>query len=746
MASGSRRLSQVKKRVHRAVAIQEPAVAPVSSAHPAGPFSAKSETAASASHVSAGSIALRALKSVKHAGDGAHVEATFLKAAQRLYAQSKANGVQATAARIGFVAPILPHTTVLDIWNATASRLGLSGTIYAAESEQAAFRQYIDYANAQGLGIGLELRPLDTMEENRTFLAGLDEELQGCQVVIALGETSLATYQAMKHCRAQLKRLIVWQNAPRPLQSLPSARVGAGFLQPAIARERSVRREILKTCDALVCFDKESATLAYLEGVSAQRIRRLPRGVNEIRYSEAFRDKHRVEIRKALGLGDDVTVFLQAGPLEVESGIFDTIFAFKNLLQSQTALAGKVKLVCCGQGSAGADVRQMVVDLSLDDSVYFLSQSSPEAPAVRGDHLSHLVAVSDVVIHNPVCPTGGEPYRFLDVTADLLCAASYGIPVISNGFGWVGEWLSRFSKLFSPGNIHSQSRVMRESIERRERVTAGARSAKRAIEHDLRMDATVSELVKVVKSLTDDAANREISDTGELFEQIERSVQARQFLDAINAIEVAFRTPGLKATQQSWLFRTVGDCFTRLGDLESGQQNYLRAAELDPYCHRVYIGLGTVALQSKQYNVAVPHFHKAISLAPKDDMANLGLGLAFEGLGESEQSLKWTIRACDLNVENKAALYHLVKLSYELSAYGDAIRVIERYVNLHPYDVHMIYTLGGLLYKCEQIEGAVALMESILRIDPMNNLAHSLLAQINREARNKGLRAVSSAH
>jgi glycosyltransferase involved in cell wall biosynthesis len=727
MAEGKRRLSKIKKRT---------------TAAPYTSTGTSETTATDTSHLGPGS--LRSL--VVHASVGDDFEQRFVDAARRLFEQVHDCKAQSEAGRIAFVAPILPHTMVLDIWNATANQLGLVALVVTNESERGSFEQYVNYSNAQGLAVALEIKTLETMEENRTFLAGLDEELAGCRVVVALGETSLSTYQAMKHCRNHLKRLIVWQNAPRPLQSLPSMRQKTGFLQPALARERSTRREILRTCDALICFDKESATLAYLEGVSAQRIRRLSRGINETRYSEAFRDLHRRDIRKALGLSDDTLVFLQVGPLEVESGIFDTIFAFKNLLQSQTSLVGKVKLVCCGQGSSGADVRQMVVDLGLDDSVYFLSQSSHDAPAVRGDHLSHLVAVADVIIHNPVCPTGGEPYRFLDVTADLLCAASYGIPIISNGFGWVGEWLSRFGKSFSPGNIHSQSRIMRDALEKRDRSMAGARSAKRAIEHDLRMETTVTDFVKVIRGLTEEMVHPEGSDTGELFEQIDRHVQARQYLDAIQAIEAAFQMPGLKPSQQSWLFRTVGDCFTRLGDLDSGQQNYLRAADLDPYCHRVYVGLGTVALQAKQYNVAVPHFHKAIALAPKDDMANLGLGLAFEGLGEPEQSLKWTIRSCELNPENKAALYHLVKLSYEIDNYEDAIRSVERYVHAHPYDVHMIYTLGGLLYKCDQIPGAVALMESILRIDPMNNLAHSLLAQINRESKQRAMRVVASGN
>lgn len=669
--------------------------------------------------------------------------AVLEEAASRLAETNDSAQNSVETPRICFIAPVLPHTTVLDVWNQTVMSLGMVGNVLTSQSEAGIFEQYINYSNAQGFGVSLELCTLDTMDENRTFLAGIDEELKKARIVVSLGETSLATYQAMKHCRNNLKRLIVWQNAPRPIQSLPTARLNSGMLQPVVARERSIRKEILRTCDVLVCFDKESATLAYLEGVSAQRIRRLPRSVMQERYSEHYKMLHRTEIRKAIGLGEDVVVFLQAGPLEVEAGVFDTIFAFKNMLQSQTSLQGKVKLVCCGQGSAGADVRQMVVDLGLDDSVFFLSNTS--AAPVRGDHLSHLMAVSDVVIHNPVCPTGGEPLRCLDTTSDLLCAVSYGIPVISNGFGWVGEWLSRFGRPFSPGNIHSQSRVMRDVVEKKQRYEVIAKSAKKALENDLRMDATVVEFVKIVRGLLDDTAVVETSDAQQLFDQIERNVQARQYLDAINAIETAFRLPGLKASQHAWLFRTVADCFTRLGDLESGQQNYLRAADLDPYCHRVFIGLGTVALQAKQYNVAVPHFHKAIALAPKDDMANLGLGLAFEGLSEAEQSLKWTVRACELNIENKPALYHLVKLSHELGVFDDAIRIIERYVNAHPYDVHMVYTLGGLLYKCDKIQIAQELMESILRIDPMNNLAHSLLAQINREAKSKSTRSAAQA-
>lgn len=661
--------------------------------------------------------------------------AALLAAAERLFDATNGRENNARVTQICFVAPVLPHTCILDIWNGAVTALNVVGTVITSSDERAQFEEYVKYANAQGFGVSLEVKTLESMAENRTFLAGLDTELEAAQVVVALGETSLATYQSMKHCKRQLKRFVVWQNAPRPVHTLPGSRLGGAFVQPHIAREKSMRREILRSCEVLLCFDKESATLAYLEGVSAQRIRRLSRGISLDRYSSEFKSIHRNEIRKALQLGDDQYVYLQVGPLEVEAGAFDTLFAFKSLIQSSSHFARNIKLVCCGHGTAAADIRQMVVDLGLDEAVYFLSQTADGSPEIRGDHLSHLVAVADTVIHNPVSPIGGEPLRFLDSTYDVLCAVSYGIPVVSNGSGWIGEWMSRFGRTFAPGNIHSQAKMMRDVFDKRAKYESINRSAQRALENDLPISSAVQDCAGILKALSQQVSSSDTREVQELFEQIEKAVQAQLYVEAIQSIEQAFASSGLSPSQRSWLFRTVGDCFTRLGDLSSGRDNYLRAAELDPYCHKVFIGLGTVALQEKQYNVAVPHFHKAVGLAPKDDMANLGLGLAFEGLAEPQEARNWTLRACQLNPENRPALYHLVKLSHEMEDYEATIAVIEKYLSLHPYDVHMIYTLGGLKYKIGNVDESLRLMRDILRIDPMNNLAHSLVAQIERESR-----------
>lgn len=225
----------------------------------------------------------------------------------------------------------------------------------------------------------------------------------------------------------------------------------------------------------------------------------------------------------------------------------------------------------------------------------------------------------------------------------------------------------------------------------------------------------------------------EIENTSKLIVQIEEMVIAKQYIDAINLISQAFQKSNLSLIQQANLFRLIGDCFTKLGDLDNGVMNYSKALELDPYCAKCFIGLGTIALQRNNYNIAVPQFQKAVSLAPNDDMASLGLGLAFEGLNELKQALSWTVRACHLKADNTVAIFNLVKLSFEMEQFSDAERILIRYLGLHPNDVNMIYTLGTIEFKTGKNDIALQLMENILTLDPMNSRAHSLMQQIQKQ-------------
>ncbi|WGL59419.1 tetratricopeptide repeat protein [Pigmentibacter sp. JX0631] len=637
------------------------------------------------------------------------------------------------AKKVAFIAPQLPHPCELEIWNQCVKKLGVEGSLYTHISEERNFIQFAKLLHNSNTPIYLTCYTLDSMNENKTFLSGLEKELEDFQLIIALGENSLASYQAAKVKRSHLSRLIIWQNSPRPPHANIGARSPNGSPLPNIARERTVRKEVLKNSDVVLCFDKDGATWSYLEDVSSQRIRRVSRGINSQRYSSEISSLRRLELRASLGLPETDFIFFHLGPLEIESGALDSVFAFKNLLQSNPLFQGKARLCFCGTGSAGADIRQSIVELGLDDHVYFLNPNGEGLKEIHGNQFSSIIALCDAVIHAPIAPVNGNATKHLDSTYDVMCALASDIIIISNGNNWIGEWVSRFYKTFSAGSIHSLARLMQETIEKQDKVTNVKNAIKKALLNEFPFEKNCNEISEIFKSLIITLPTVEIENTSKLIAQIEEMVIAKQYIDAINLISQAFQKTNLSVIQQATLFRLIGDCFTKLGDLDNGVSNYSKALELDPYCAKCFIGLGTIALQRNNYNIAVPQFQKAVSLAPNDDMASLGLGLAFEGLNELKQALSWTVRACHLKADNTVAIFNLVKLSFEMEQFVDAERVLIRYLGLHPNDVNMIYTLGTIELKTGKNDIALQLMENILTLDPMNSRAHSLIQQIQKQ-------------
>jgi tetratricopeptide (TPR) repeat protein len=634
---------------------------------------------------------------------------------------------------IAFVAPQLPHPCELTLWNRAANRLGVRATVITARSEERSFAHFINSHKNENNALLLECIYLDSISENRTFLAGIDEHLKDANLVVAVGETSLSTYQALKARRQRQNRLVVWQTSPRPPEASIGSRVN-GMPQPDLARQKAMRREVLRSCDAIISFDKECSTWAYLENVNSQRIRRISRGIDLKHFTVEMNASQRLELRAALGLPEADFIFLQAGPLEVESGALDSVYSFKSLLQSHPSYLNNTKLVFCGTGSCGADVRQAVVDLQLDNHVFFLNPNDPGTKEIIGNQMVNLLAISDAIIHNPLAAVNSASNRNLDCTYDLLCAMASGLTVISNGNGWIGDYLSRFYKTFSSSNIHSQSRAMREAIEKQEKISSIKRNVRKTMESELALDKAAAELASTLHSIIASDSRLDGNNVAELLRSIEELVRTHKYLDAIQLISAAFADPALTTSQRAMLFRHIGDCFTKLGDLTSGAQNYLRALELDSLCAKSLIGLGTVALQRRDYNAAVPHFQRAVSIAPKDHFANLGLSLAFEGIGELKQSLQWSARACHLNIEDTAAIFTMVRLAHELQEFEDAEKILSRYVGLHPHDVNMTFALGGIAFQSGNLEMAQQLMETILSLDPMNSRAHGLLAQIQRKS------------
>ena len=131
-------------------------------------------------------------------------------------------------------------------------------------------------------------------------------------------------------------------------------------------------------------------------------------------------------------------------------------------------------------------------------------------------------------------------------------------------------------------------------------------------------------------------------------------------------------------------------------------------------------------------DIAVLHFQRAVSLAPDDEMANLGLGLAFNGLNELNEANKWVAKALEINPSNEAGLFTVVKLAYDRNDFKDAEVCLRRYLEQNPSEMNYTFSLAGILFKLNRLGEAEVLVAKMLAANPEDTRATSLMAQIRR--------------
>ena len=113
-------------------------------------------------------------------------------------------------------------------------------------------------------------------------------------------------------------------------------------------------------------------------------------------------------------------------------------------------------------------------------------------------------------------------------------------------------------------------------------------------------------------------------------------------------------------------------------------------------------------------------------------MANMGLGLGFEGIEEIDEAIKWIETALKINSENMAALYTIVKLAHDTADYEKGIFWLNQYLERHPNDPEMLYALSGLHLKSGHFEEVKKIANHILQMDPASQRALTLVKQVNR--------------
>ncbi len=539
-------------------------------------------------------------------------------------------------------------------------------------------------------------------EENPMYLPGLEKALADYDIVIVKERLGLYAYQAVKAKWKHRFRLGVW---------VDNLAVNPG---EDVTAMRTVRREITNAADMFIVQTDAARQTLKSEGIADARICMFAPWVQ---VNGKRSKKTRAKALEQLGFAEGDIVIAHTGQIEWEEAILDLAHALKRAQEIDPRAAQRIRVVFCGIGSFAAQLRDAFIAHKLDDRVTYLAPSR--------DAMDVLIHAADAWFLSGFPGRDrveGEPYR-------VVSAMANEIPVIANRTPVVDDFCGKHRFDFCGGNISSLAEALCKVADAASLRNDIAKKNAQAIKVRAQKDKVAADMTYMLDSLISAAEQVDANALDQQLREIEAKVSAKQYLAAIDMIEATFKIADCPIHHRANLYRLVGDCFAKLGDNDAAKDAYIKAIEADQYSAKAYIGLGTVSLVKGSHDVAVLHFQKAITLAPDDEMANLGLGLSFHSMGEAVEAGKWVIKALELNPENTPALFTLVRLAYEQNNFDDAERAVARYLTKHPHDLNMMYAHAGLLFRMGRHADVIKLTQMIMDADVHDTRAQDLQKQ-----------------
>jgi len=183
-------------------------------------------------------------------------------------------------------------------------------------------------------------------------------------------------------------------------------------------------------------------------------------------------------------------------------------------------------------------------------------------------------------------------------------------------------------------------------------------------------------------------------------------------------------------TQRYEVLQELGDCYASVGNYDHAQRCYEKSAILEPDEADPYVGLGVVALQQELFDDADIAFRVACRLDANCSKAYAGMAMVAQERGDDKQAFDMYLKCLELDGDNLTALLGLFQSSCRMGSFGKIIHYLEVYLQMHPGDSSVMFSLAALYAKEGRLNQARTLLADILILDPENTDAANLLEEV----------------
>jgi len=191
------------------------------------------------------------------------------------------------------------------------------------------------------------------------------------------------------------------------------------------------------------------------------------------------------------------------------------------------------------------------------------------------------------------------------------------------------------------------------------------------------------------------------------------------------------------STQHYEVLQELGDCYTSVGNGIEAQYCYEKAASLGPDEAGPYVGLGVVALQKNLLDDAEIAFRVACRLDANCAKACAGLAIVTQQRGDYKQAFDLYLKCLELDTDNLTALLGLFQTSCQMGSFAEVIHYLEVYLNMHPGDTSVMFSLAALYMKDGRFERSRKILLDVLTLDPANKDAANLLEEVEHSLAQK---------
>ena len=188
----------------------------------------------------------------------------------------------------------------------------------------------------------------------------------------------------------------------------------------------------------------------------------------------------------------------------------------------------------------------------------------------------------------------------------------------------------------------------------------------------------------------------------------------------------------------------MGECYRKLDQPNQAKSVFAAAYKLNPEEPAVLARLGEIALDEKQFDLAIQYLTSALEKQPEANRLHYSLGMAYRGKGDMEKAQYHLSRYGMVGIQPpdpvKKRLEQLVsgyrtqilagKLAFSAKRYSEAAEAFERAIKANPEDADARVNLAAALGQLHNYKEAINQLREAIRLAPEDVTAHFNLGSL----------------